>query len=119
MKRIVGIILALLIGLATLAPTASLDYDTSNYRKTMIQMLAAAHDVARNRGVELGVFDAVAESADPLYVAPLIDIAYFARSQEIAQRVLGTLNALTGDVLGWQGYFEWAGANEHRAASPL
>ena len=112
MKRIAGIILALLLTIAIFAPTASLDYDTSNYRKTMIQMLAAAHDVARGRGIDLGIFDAVAESGDLLYVAPLIDIAYFARSQDIAQRVLGALNALAGDELGWQGYFEWAGAND-------
>ncbi len=112
MKRIAGVILALLLTIAIFAPTASLDYDTSNYRKTMIQMLAAAHDVARGRGVNLGIYDAVAESGDPLYVAPLIDIAYFARSQDISQRVLGALNALTGDLLGWQGYFEWAGAND-------
>ena len=95
-----------------MAQATTLDYDTSNYRKTMIQMLAAAHDVARGRGVNLAVYDAVAESGDRLYVAPLIDIAYFARSQDIAQRVLGALNALTGDLSGWQGYFEWAGAND-------
>ena len=112
MKRIAGVILALLLTIAIFAPTASLDYDTSNYRKTMIQMLAAAHDVARGRGIDLSIYDAVAESGDPLYVAPLIDIAYFARSQDISQRVLGALNALTGDLLGWQGYFEWAGAND-------
>ena len=112
MKRIAGVILALMMTLSTMAPAASLSYDTSNYRKTMIQMLAAAHDVARGRGVNLGIYDAVAESGDRLYVAPLIDIAYFARSQDIAERVLGTLNALTGDLLGWQGFFEWAGAND-------
>ncbi|MYE27665.1 MAG: DUF3179 domain-containing protein [Chloroflexi bacterium] len=112
MKRFAGVILTLMITLSTMAPAAGLSYDTSNYRKTMIQMLAAAHDVARGRGVNLGVYDAVADSGDPLYVAPLIDIAYFARSQGIAERVLGTLNALTGELLGWQGFFEWAGAND-------
>ena len=112
MKRFAGLILALMLTLSTTAPAASLGYDTSNYRKTMIQLLAAAHDVVRGRGVNLGVYDAVAESGDPLYVAPLIDIAYFARSQDIALRVLGTLNALTGELLSWQGFFEWAGAND-------
>ncbi|MCY3979578.1 MAG: DUF3179 domain-containing (seleno)protein [Chloroflexi bacterium] len=112
MKRFAGVILTLMITLSTMAPATGLSYDTSNYRKTMIQMLAAAHDVARGRGVNLGVYDAVADSGDPLYVAPLIDIAYFARSQDIAERVLGTLNALTGELLGWQGFFEWAGAND-------
>ena len=112
MRRFAGVILTLIIALSTMAPATGLNYDTSNYRKTMIQMLAAAHDVARSRGVNLSVYDAVAESGDPLFVAPLIDIAYFARSPEIAQRVLGTLNALTGDLLDWKGFFEWAGAND-------
>ncbi len=112
MKRFACVMVALLVTLSTMAQANTPDYDTSNYRKTMIQMLAAAHDVARGRGVNLAVYDAVAESGDRLYVAPLIDIAYFARSQDIAQRVLGALNALTGDLFGWQGYFEWAGAND-------
>jgi len=112
MKRYAGTILALWLILLTAAPVMTLDYDTANYRKTMIQMLAAAHDVARGRGVDLSVFDAVAESGDPLYVAPLIDIAYFGRSPETSRSVLGALNALAGAQLGWQGYFEWAGAND-------
>ncbi len=112
MKQFAGVFLTLMITLSSMAPVKGLSYDTANYRKTMIQMLAAAHDVARGRGVDLGVYEAVADSGDPLYVAPLIDIAYFARSQDIAERVLGTLNALTGELLGWQGYFEWAGAND-------
>ena len=112
MKRYAGTILALWLMLLTAAPAMTLDYDTANYRKTMIQMLAAAHDVARGRGVDLSVYDAVAESGDPLYVAPLIDIAYFGRSPDTSRSVLSALKALTGVQLGWQGYFEWAGAND-------
>ena len=108
MRRFVSIGLALWL---MAAPTLAQAYDTANYRKTMIQMLAAAHDVARGRGRDLSVFEAVAESGDLLYAAPLIDIAYFGRSQEISRSVLGALNALTGMQHGWQGYFEWAGAN--------
>jgi len=61
--------------------------------------------------MDLSVFDAVAESGDPLYIAPLIDIAYFGRSPDISGSVLGALDALAGAQPGWQGYFEWAGAN--------
>ena len=51
MKRFAATILALCFMLLTAAfPALAQDYDTANYRKTMIQMLAAAHDVARNRG---------------------------------------------------------------------
>lgn len=112
MNRIAGTSLALWLLIVAAAPAMTQDYDAANYRKTMIQMLAAAHDVARGRGVDLGVFDAVAESGDALYVAPLIDIAYFGRSPDTSASVLGALNALTGARNGWQGYFEWAGAND-------
>ncbi len=112
MKRCIEILLALGLALAALASVWALDYDTGNYRKTMIQMLAAAHDVARGRSLDLSVFEALADSGDRLYIAPLIDIAYFARSPEAAGSVLGALQALTGERLGWQGYFEQAAAND-------
>ena len=112
MRLKAGAILALTLWLFTVAPLLAQDYDASNYRKTMIQMLAAAHDATRGRGLDLSVFDAVAESGDALYAAPLIDIAYFARSQEVGQRVLGALNAVTGELGGWREFFEWAGAND-------
>ena len=112
MNRIAGTSLALWLLIFAAAPAMTQDYDTANYRKTMIQLLAAAQDVARGRGVDLGVFEAVAESGDALYIAPLIDIAYFGRSPDTSASVLGALNALTGAQHGWQGYFEWAGATD-------
>ena len=111
MNRIAGTGFTLWLLFYTAAPGMTLDYDTANYRKTMIQMLAAAHDVARGRGMDLSVFEAVAESGDPLYVAPLIDIAYFGRSPDTSRSVLRALDALAGAQPGWQGYFEWASAN--------
>lgn len=110
MKRAAGWILALCLLLAQ--SVGALDYDTANYRKTMIQMLGAAHDASRGRLIDVAVYDAVATSGDPLYVAPLIDIAYFGRSAEINRAVIETLNVLTGENMGWKGYFEWAGAND-------
>ncbi len=112
MKRYTARLLALWLLICAAAPALSLDYDSANYRKTMIQMLAAAHDVARGRGSDLAVFDAVAESGDPLYIAPLIDIAYFGRSSETSRAVLSALEALAPAQAGWQAYFEWAGAND-------
>ena len=109
MKRVAGMVLALCLLLAQSA--SALDFDTANYRKTMIQMLGAAHDASRGRLIDVAVYDAVAESGDRLYIAPLIDIAYFGRSAEINRAVISTLNTLTGENMGWKGYFEWAGAN--------
>ncbi len=112
MRRIALVMVASWLWLAALAPVMAQDYDSSNYRKTMIQLLAAAHDVARGRGMDLSVYDAVAEAGDPLYIAPLIDILYFARSHDLGQRVLSTLTALAGEHSDWRGFFEWAGAND-------
>ena len=110
MKRVVGFALALCLLLAQ--SVGALDFDTNNYRKTMIQMLGAASDATRGRLIDVGVYDAVAASGDLLYLAPLIDIAYFGRSAEISQAVIQALNSLTGENMGWRGYFEWAGAND-------
>ncbi len=110
MKRAVGFALALCLLLAQ--SVSALDYDTNNYRKTMIQMLGAASDASRGRLIDVAVFDAVAASGDWLYLAPLIDIAYFGHSAEINRAVIAALNTLTGENLDWKGYFEWAAAND-------
>lgn len=83
-------------------PTVAQDFDTTNYRKTMIQLLGATFDAARGRGIDLSVYDAVAESGDELYIAPLIDLAYFARSEELAPKVIETLATLTGETMDWR-----------------
>ena len=88
------------------------DFEPSNYRKTMIQLLAATFDVARGRQSDLGIYDAIAESGDRLYVAPLIDIAYFARDATLNRTVITALNSLTGEDMDWRGYFEWAGRHD-------
>lgn len=107
--RIPVVLLALVMLSSSL--TYAADFDTANYRKTMIQLLAATFDVARGRQSDLGIYDAIAESGDPLYVAPLIDVAYFARNAAMNRAVINALNALTGEDMGWRGYFEWAGKN--------
>ena len=88
------------------------DFEPSNHRKTMIQLLAATFDVARGRQSDLGIYDAIAESGDPLYIAPLIDVAYFARDATLNRTVITALNSLTGEDMDWRGYFEWAGRHD-------
>ena len=111
---LLGLLIAVLViglGLSGRQAVAQ-DFDTDNYRKTMIQMIGSTFDAARNRGIDLSVFDAIEASGDELYIAPLIDIAYFARSDEIGTKVLETIASLTGEQMGWQGYFEWAGETD-------
>lgn len=110
-----GLIRLCLVSILVISACASAmaqDFDTSNYRKTMIQLLAATYDNARGRETSLGVYDAIATSGDPLYIAPLIDTAYFARNATLSQLVLDALNGLTGEEHGWREYFEWAGRND-------
>jgi len=111
---VLGIVLSVMVVLVAggFNPTQAQDYDTDNYRKTMIQMIGSVFDVVRGRGGDLSVFEAIAQSEDELYIAPLIDIAYFARSDEVGTVVLETIASLTGEEMGWQGYFEWAGEND-------
>ncbi len=103
-------LLAMLIG-GGLSSTIAQDYDLTNYRKTLIQLIGATFDVSRERGRDLGIYDVIANSGDELYIAPLIDMAYFARGEELNPKVLESLATLTGEQMGWQGYFEWAGEN--------
>lgn len=103
-------LLAMLIG-GGLSSTIAQDYDLTNYRKTLIQLIGATFDVSRGRGRDLGIYDVIANSDDELYIAPLIDMAYFARGEELNPKVLESLATLTGEQMGWQGYFEWAGEN--------
>ncbi len=63
MKRAAGFVLALC--LVVLPSVGALDYDTANYRKTMIQLLGATHDATRGRAVDLGVYDAIASIPIP------------------------------------------------------
>lgn len=107
------ILLVVLLSAFVLPPLAyPADFDTANYRKTMIQLLAATFDSARGRPSDLAVYDAIAGSGDPLYIAPLIDVAYFARNAALNRRVTDALNSLTGEDMNWRGYFEWAGRND-------
>lgn len=107
----IPLVLVLLMTLLS-STTYAADFDTTNYRKTMIQLLAATFDSARGRPSDLGVYDAIADSGDTLYLAPLIDVAYFARNATLNRAVIRALNALTGEDMDWRGYFEWAGRND-------
>ena len=111
--RSFGILIALLMLTAITATTVfAQQFDTANHRKTMIQMLAATYDAYRGRETDLRIYDAIVDSGDSLYVAPLIDVAYFARNEALNRSVVDTLNALTGLDMSWNGYFEWAGRND-------
>lgn len=94
------------------------DFDVSDYRTTMIRMLGAVND-ARLGGGNRAVFDAVINSGDPLYIAPLIDLAFFTRGTTIGSSDVGTaifegIQLLSNQDFGnsWENYFQWAGEQD-------
>ena len=115
MTKVKGIRIALVLlwlMTASSAFTQAADYQPENYRKTMIQLLGATFDSARGPQADLGIFEAIAASGDALYIAPLIDIAYFARNEAANRAVIAALKVLTGAQMDWRGYFEWAGKHD-------
>ena len=115
------IVLALLSGFIGIIPRnvnivhSQDSFDVTDYRTTMIRMLGAVSD-AQQGGGNRAIFDAVIESGDPLYIAPLIDLAFFTRgttigSSEVAEAIFEALGILTEQDLGnsWEDYFRWAG----------
>ncbi len=86
--------------------------DLTDHRSTMIRMVGAI-DEARQFGVgEVSLFEMIGASGDPLYIAPLLDVAYFVRgTNPMAVAIADAADALTGNNFGndWQAHFEWAG----------
>jgi len=90
--------------------------DLTDYRATMIRLLGGVSET--RTGGNPVLFGRVAASGDPLYIAPLIDLAYFVRTGEAASEIFDALALLTGQELGenWQAYFTWA--SEQNIALP-
>ena len=124
MKRfLIGITVLVLIagaswGLMRRSAQAQMEPDLSDHRTVMIMMLGALQDAQRTGDItlNLGLIQEVGNSGDPLYIAPLLDIGYFARFGDTAteQSVFTALQKLTRMDYGedWQQYFEWASSND-------
>jgi hypothetical protein len=109
-----GLVLALVVGslLAQEQPQAS--YNTADHRTTMIRLVGDMYDASQVGTGTTSIFDAISASDDPLYIAPLIDVAYFVRGGGLADGVFDTLRSLTGEAFGndWRAWFEWASASD-------
>lgn len=106
-----GALLVLIAGGLAAQGGPPADYDVTNYRNTMIRLVGDVADLRRGTPNDTSpIFEAIAASGDALYIAPLIDILFFARTGEAGVQVLQTLTALHGERIssGWQGWFEWA-----------
>jgi len=102
--------------LAQLNDPAVPGINVSDYRATMIRMLGEVVADTRYSGGDAQVFRSVEDSGDPLYIAPLIDLAYFARdpAMEVSQPLYDALETLSSQSFGgrWPDYFEWASEND-------
>ena len=124
MKRLlIGLVLLVLVagaswGLTRESAGAQIEPDLSDYRTIMIMMVGAMQDAQRTGDLRLNVelVQRVGDSDDPLYIAPLLDLGYFARlgNTDTEQAIFEGLQKLTGQDFGsdWQPYFEWASEND-------
>ena len=109
-----SLILLSVLALQPRSTTAQAGLDLQDYRGTMIRMVGEAVD-ARQQAGNGSLFITIGNSGDPLYIAPLIDVMYFVRTQDASQNILGALQNLTDNALpgaSWQDYFRWAGEND-------
>lgn len=111
--RLLFLLSLILISLAGLAQTSAAN-DLSNYRRTLVRMAAATQDGRSRIPVDETLFRDIGRSGDPLYIAPLLDTAYFLRGSQVEDAVLLALEQLTDMKanLGWQAFFEWASEND-------
>jgi hypothetical protein len=121
MKRLlVGLILVAFAGAfwGTMHTQAQMEPDLNDHRTVMVMMLGAIMDARQTGDISANVelIERVGDSGDALYIAPLLDLGYFARlgSTDTEQAVFTALQKLTGMDYGvdWQQYFEWASEND-------
>jgi len=88
-----------------------LPVDIDDHEATLDYLVTA---IAVSNELDTDVIRAIGASADPLYIAPILDIGYFSRQGDFSLLILDVLESLTGEptTLGWNGYFEWAGEND-------
>lgn len=118
LKRIMALGLMSIIGLLASPVMAQQTgrVDVGDHRAAMLALIAEMLEARELLdGSHHPNLDAVANSGDPLYTAPLIDLAFFARYQdfvEIRDAVFFALRSVSGQDFGdsWSTYFTWASA---------
>lgn len=116
MANRIGVSVALLlIAMVLVSSFASaqsqLPPDPTNYRATMIRLVGEVVDALSFGSRSTTTIEAIRASGDPLYIAPLIDVAYFARGRgAIDSAIMTALETLSGQPYGnvWEAYFTWA-----------
>ena len=108
MVRLRALILGLLVAVAA-SPAAA--QEAPEIRLELL--IQVVQETVRTGSIDRGFFADIAASGDPLYAAPLIDVAYFFPQGPFWEVLSDTLEAVTGEQqLTWRGYFQWAGRED-------
>ena len=107
MIRLRALILGLLVAVAASLATAQ---EAPEIRLELL--IQVVQETVRTGSIDRGFFADIAASGDPLYAAPLIDVAYFFPQGPFWEVLSDTLEAVTGEQLTWRGYFQWAGRED-------
>ena len=107
MVRLRALILGLLVAVAASLATAQ---EAPEIRLELL--IQVVQETVRTGSIDRGFFADIAASGDPLYAAPLIDVAYFFPQGPFWEVLSNTLEAVTGEQLTWRGYFQWAGRED-------
>ncbi|GAB4513479.1 MAG: hypothetical protein OHK0046_14200 [Anaerolineae bacterium] len=87
------------------------------YDRVLLRLLQELLDPDLRALGEFPTYELIANGDDPLYIAPLLDIAYFTRSSSLRTvntLIFESLMKFTEQDFGtdWRAYYEWASAND-------
>lgn len=110
MRRI-SVLLFLFLCLYSLPVTAQPEIDITNHAAVQQQLLDT---IIRQGRLDVPLIEAMGNSEDSLYIAPLLDLGFFTRTEGPDNPVFRSLQQLT-DLPGtsdWTAYFVWASEND-------
>lgn len=116
MKQLSWLSLALMLGMVSIVFLTSRpntaqtdrDRDMTDYSAVLTVLVDEIVELRQFGGTSLTIIDDIAASGDPLYLAPLIDVAYFVRSlPQIEDQIYAAVAELSGlpTNLSWPDYF--------------
>jgi hypothetical protein len=118
-RKIAVFAVTLVTLVAVLTPGLAQDEtDGEDYGAVQVAMLQSLIQSGSSPGsIDLTVFEQVRDSGDPLYIAPLLDLAFFTRVatfDDLNTIIFDALSDMSGEDFGtnWQLWFEWAGQED-------
>ncbi|MCB9455946.1 MAG: DUF3179 domain-containing protein [Anaerolineaceae bacterium] len=114
LMRAALIVLALAPGWVAALAQDNAGVDVTDHERVIQTMVGQVADYWTTRNDDAGLIEAVGASDDPLYIAPLIDMAYFLRGTDsrLEEAVYTALAQLSGQDFraDWTAWFTWSSA---------